>query len=101
MKKKHRIKKWIRLFCSYLILNAGILGWIEVTVSSDNRLHSQQIPAAVVSVQPDQPHIWQISVLNQPVLLDNRFLHSLPAKTVLLTCSDPAAIALISALSLW
>ncbi|MBQ8688257.1 MAG: hypothetical protein IJ512_06890 [Ruminococcus sp.] len=89
-RKRHLPRRILRTAIAYLILNAGIFGWIQVSAASGNKL--QQTETVMAQVRTDSENKLRIAVLGKGVTFNLSPLHSREAKAFVYACSDPVLL---------
>lgn len=91
---KKRILKTIKILTAYIMLNIGLLSWIEVSSVSGNKLSSAQ--TAMAEIRTDNKNGIEISVLGRCAFFDFSFMESKDLQTVFLAGADPLLTAVLS-----
>ncbi|MBQ8514174.1 MAG: hypothetical protein IJ496_02125 [Ruminococcus sp.] len=89
-KKRHPGRRIIRTILAYLILNAGILGWIQVSAESGNRLH--QAETAMAQVRMESRSKLEIAVLGNSAEFDLSPMQSKEMQSLLYAMADPVLL---------
>ena len=88
---KRRILRAVKITAAYILLNIGILSWIQVSVATENRLNPAETVMAEIRREPGRS--IEIRVLGESAVLDYSFIDSENVRTILLACADPAVLA--------
>lgn len=95
MKKgRHLPRRIFRTVLVYLLLNAGILGWIQVSAASGNKL--QQTATVMAQVQTEADDTLRIAVLGHEIHMDLSLLQSEEVKILKYACTDPILLGIWS-----
>jgi hypothetical protein len=72
---------------AYLMLNAGVWGWMQVAAASENKMHPEQMVMA--HVQETSGALLEISLLGKTTTFHLAPLQTTPVRTLLYACADP------------
>ncbi|MBO5227228.1 MAG: hypothetical protein J6B17_03980 [Ruminococcus sp.] len=92
---KRKFKMTAAFFLAYIILNCGILGWIEVSHGTESRINSAQTVMAQIVSEPDA---IRFSVLDTQIYIDTSFTQSQEWRVFSLIGFDPVVSGLYTAL---
>ena len=88
---KRRILRAVKIIAAYILLNIGVLSWIQVSAASGNRLNPAETVMAEIRREPGRS--IEIRVLGESAVLDYSFIDSENVRTILLAAADPAVLA--------
>ncbi len=88
---KARVLKAIEILAAYVMLNAGVLSWLEVSAAAENKLNP--VETAMAEIKKDSEDRLEISVLGKSGVFDFSFIESDEAHTVIFTFIDPIVLA--------
>lgn len=88
---KERILKAVKIIAAYIMLNAGVLSWIEVSAATGNKLNSVQ--TAMAEIKTNSEDNLEISILGKSAVFDFSFMESKEVQTVILAFIDPLILA--------
>ena len=92
---KRRILRAVKILTAYILLNIGVLSWIQVSAASGNRLNPAETVMAEIRREPGR--CIEIRVLGESAVIDYSFVESDNVRTILLACADPAVLAVLDA----
>lgn len=96
-KVKRKIIKAVKILVAYIMLNIGLLSWIEVSSVSGNKISSAQTAMAEIKKDPDKG--MEISILGRSAVFYFSFMESKDVQTLLFAFADPIFIPLVSDIS--
>lgn len=89
-KQRHLARRMIRTVLAYIILNAGILGWIQVSAVSGNKL--KQAETAMAQIHTESADRLKIAVLGNSVEIDLSPMQSKEMRALLYAVADPVLL---------
>lgn len=89
--KRHLFGRIVRIIIVYLLLNAGIFGWIQVSAASGSKI--QQTEAVMAQVRTEEEDTLEIAVLGKSVAFDFSFLREQASETLLYAWAEPVLLA--------
>lgn len=90
---KDRILKSVKILMAYILLNAGVISWIEVSKISESRVGALQTVMADIKAEPSDDMI-EIDIFDRSYTFDLSVMDTIYIRTVCVALVEPAAIAL-------
>lgn len=90
---KDRILKAVKILMAYILLNAGVISWIEVSKISESRVGSSRTVMAEIKAEPSD-ELVEIDLFGQSYTFDLSVMDTIYMRTVCVALGEPAAIVL-------
>lgn len=90
---KDRILKAVKILMAYILLNAGVISWIEVSKISESRVGSSRTVMAEIKAEPSD-ELVEIDIFGWSYTFDLSVMDTIYMRTACVALVEPAAIAL-------
>ena len=90
---KRRILRAVKITAAYILLNIGVLSWIQVSAATGNRLNPAETVMAEIHSDRDRETI-EVSMIGKSVMFDYSFMDSEYVQTLVLGLGEPEALVL-------
>ncbi len=91
-RKRHLPRRILRSALAYMILNAGIFGWIQVSAASANKL--QPTETVMAQVRQETENTLKIAVLGNALTMDLSLIRLKEVQALTYACTDPVLLAI-------